>query len=94
MSAHARNAIEAMARFHYRAWYKEDIAPHLTLEQKKDIALRISKLTLERAIWMDYKTNHIKAFPELAPYSNTKKISGLQLVSVMECIVKELQGND
>ena len=86
------NALQEMARFEYSAWYENSVKKHLTLEQKKDVALRISKLTLERAIWLDRETNHIEAFPELAPYSNMKTISGLQLFSVMECIVKELQG--
>jgi len=83
-----------MAQVHYRLWYKKDVSPHLTKEQKEDVAKRISELTLESAIWLDRDTNYIEQFPELEPFSNTKKISGLQLCKVMECIVAELSGQD
>jgi len=83
-----------MAQAHYRLWYKKDVSPHLTKEQKEDMAKRISELTLSSAIWLDRDTNYIEQFPELKPYSNTGKISGLQLCKVMECVVAELSGKD
>lgn len=84
-------AIETMAKFWYAEWYRKEVAPHLTKEQKETVIHRISDLTLESAIWLDRK-NFIDQFPELKPYSNKPDISGLQLVAVMEAIFEELYG--
>lgn len=84
-------AIQTMAQFWYAEWYRKDVKPKLTTEQKDAVMRRTSKLTLEAPIWLDRETNFIEQFPELEPYSHNKKISGLQLCTVMEEIFKELQ---
>lgn len=86
----ARNILTFMAQDSYASWYKKDVAPNLTREQKDAVMRRVSDLTLESAIWLDHETNFIDQFPELAPYSHNKKISGLQLCTVMEAIFREL----
>jgi len=80
-----------MAYAHYLMWYLQDVKEHLYYQDKLEIAKRISELTLKNPIWEDRKTNYIKDFPELEPYSSTKQISGLQLCAVLEGIVKDLQ---
>lgn len=81
----------AIPKMHYMLWYNEDVKPHLFTDTKIGIAKRISELTLKSPIWEDKDTNYIDQFPELKPYSNTGKISGLQLCVVMEAIVNEMQ---
>ena len=74
----------------YRDWYDKDVSPHLDMEIKKKVIMRISDLTLYAPIWNDKVTNYLSDFPELAPYSHTGKLSGLQLVAVMEGMFKDL----
>jgi len=75
----------------YVNWYRKNVKPKLDIDTKKGIMERISKLTLRKPIWVDPNENYIDRFPELEPFSKSKHISGLQLVSVMKAIVKELQ---
>jgi len=82
----------AIPKAHYTLWYKEDVSKHLSDSKKIDLAKKISELTLRNPIWTDKETNYIKDFPELAHYSHTQHISGLQLCAVMEAIVREMQG--
>jgi len=77
-----------MASGFYKLHYKEAIAPYLTNDQKLEIANRISAMTLKTPIWTDRETNHIEAFPELAPYVNTT-LSGLYLCAILAAIVDE-----
>ena len=79
-----------MASGFYRLHYREAIAPHLTNDQKLAVANRISELTLKSPIWTDRDTNHIGAFPELAPYVNIA-LSGLYLCTIMAAIVDEFR---
>ena len=81
-----------MAQFWYEQWYWKDVAPKLTAEQKQELMQKISQMTLREPIWEDRERNFIDNFPELKPCSNCGKISGLQLVTVMECCLKEQQG--
>lgn len=74
----------------YKRWYREDVAPKLKDEQKEAVMRRISDMTLEDAIWLDHETNFIDKFPELEPYSHSKKISGMQLIAVMEGCLLDL----
>lgn len=83
-----------MAKYSYKEWYEKDVKSHLDEETKKKILMRISDMTLEHPIWEDRKTNFISQFPELAPYSNSKKITGLQLVAIMETIFREFYSNE
>lgn len=86
----AEKMLKFMAQTAYADWYKKDVAPNLTKEQKDAVMRRVSDLTLESAIWMDRETNHIEQFPELKPHSHSGTISGLQLCVVMQEIFKEL----
>lgn len=78
-----------MASMWYKQHYQQKISPHLTVAQRQDVANRISQLTLQAPIWTDPDTNHVEAFPELAPYVNAT-LSGLYLCAILESIVKEL----
>lgn len=82
--------MRATAQYWYAEWYKKDVSPHLTKEQKDAVMRRVSDMTLKEAIWLDHETNFIEQFPELKPYSHDGKITGLQLVTVMEAILNEL----
>lgn len=84
-----KSLLKFMAWTAYADWYKWDVAPNLTKEQKDAVMRRVSDLTLEEAIWMN-RTNYIEQFPELKPYSHSGYISGLQLCVVMNAIFKEL----
>lgn len=80
-----------MATFFYTQHYKDKISPNLTEKQKKDLASRISELTLASAIWEDREKDYVNDFPELKPLINTK-LSGLYLCSIFDGIVGELTG--
>ena len=82
----------SIAQFWFEQWYWKDVSPNLTTEQKKNLGKKISNLTLQQPIWLDRERNFVDDFPELNPYSHSGNISGLQLVTVMECCLKELQG--
>lgn len=86
------NAMLEMTKFWYKEWYRKDVKPNISKEQKDAVLHRISDLTLEAPIWTDRETNFIEQFPELKPYSHKPDISGLQLVAVMEEIFEELHG--
>lgn len=86
----AKDMLTWMTMDSYTNWYKKDVAPNLTKEQKDAVMRRVSDMTLEEAIWLDHETNYIEQFPELEPYSHNKKISGMQLCAVMEAIFREL----
>lgn len=77
---------EGIAESFYKLHYNQAISPYLTDEQKRAIAGRISKLTLQSPIWLNSEADYIKDFPELRPYVNTK-LSGLYLCVVMAAIV-------
>ena len=79
----------SMAMFFYREHYEKKIGPALTIEQKHDIAQRISDLTLREPfafIGVDYTSR----FPELAPFVNVE-ISGLYLVAILEGLMNDLR---
>ena len=78
------------AQVWYMLHYKEVISPCFTDEEKKDIAQRISDLTLKSPIWTDRKTNFLPQVPELSALVNVE-LSGLYLCAIMKAIVEELQ---
>lgn len=80
--------MQSMATSFYKLHYNEAIAPHFTLDEKQDMAQKISELTLRQPIWLDKDADWIKDFPELAPYVNTA-LSGLYLCAILEAIVDE-----
>lgn len=77
-----------MAMFFYRQHYDQKIGPNLTNEQKRDIARRISDLTLNEPFTMT-DVDYTSRFPELKPFVNTP-ISGLYLVAIMEGMMSDL----
>ena len=78
-----------MAGSFYSAHYRDKISEQLTEIQKKDIANRISELTLKAPIWTNRNTDFAKDFPEIAPFVNVQ-LSGLYLCSILSEIVNEL----
>lgn len=79
-----------MAFAHYKLWYFNNVRSHLDKETRIEIAQRISDLTLKKPIWLD-DNNYIEQFPELARFSTTGHISGLQLCAVLFTIVEEFK---
>ncbi len=82
--------MEAIPMMFYASWYKENVSPNLTFEQKKKLLKKISDISLERPIFMAGIDFNKKEFPELKPFAHTEKISGLQLYAVMTEIFEEL----
>lgn len=82
--------MQSMATSFYKLHYNEAITPHFTLDEKQNMAQRISKLTLRQPIWLDKDTDWIEDFPELAPYVNAG-LSGLYLCAILEAIVDEFR---
>jgi hypothetical protein len=74
----------------YASWYKEEVSPKLTKKQKEKLLRKISDISLEKPIHTVGIEFDKKDFPELAPYSHTEKISGLQLYAVMTEIFNEI----
>lgn len=74
----------------YATWYKKDVSPNLTKAQKEKLIKKISEKSLEKPIFIAGVDYNKKEFPELAPYSHTDKISGLQLYAVMMELFEEL----
>lgn len=81
---------EAISMMFYAQWYKEEVAPHLSKPQKEKLLKKISDISLEKPIHIAGIDFDKKDFPELAPYSHTEKISGLQLYAVMTELFDEL----
>jgi hypothetical protein len=86
----AEHRLEAMPMMFYASWYKTDVAPKLTREQKEKLLKKISDISLEKPISDVGLEFDKKEFPELAPYAHTEKISGLQLYAVMTELFAEL----
>jgi hypothetical protein len=81
---------EEIPMMFYASWYNDDVKKHLTMNQKKKLLMKISKISLEKPIFISGMEFDKKDFPELAPYSHTEKISGLQLYAVMTEIFNEI----
>lgn len=80
--------MQSMATEFYKLHYREAIAPHFTLDEKRGMAYRISELTLQQPIWLDKGVDWAGQFPELVPYVNSP-LSGLYLCAILEAIVDE-----
>lgn len=79
-----------MSLFWYEQWYKEDVSPNLSYEQKLEVARKISELSLKEPIYMNGLQYPKSKFPELEPYSHTSEFSGMQLYTVLTEIMREL----
>jgi len=82
--------LEAMPMMFFASWYKTDVSPHLTKEQKQKLLMKISDISLEKPIFEAGIKFKKSEFPELAPYAHTEEISGLQLYAVMTELFHEL----
>lgn len=78
-----------MAAMFYDGWFREDVSPNLTMEQKEALLKKLSDLSLERAFWLDTDIP-LNDFPELKPYAHTENFSGTQLYAVMTAVFNEL----
>jgi hypothetical protein len=79
-----------MSLFWYEQWYKDDVSPNLSDEQKLEVARRISELSLKEPIYMNGLQYPKSKFPELEPFGHTSEFSGMQLYAVLTEIMKEL----
>lgn len=78
-----------LAEMFYADWYKTDVSPHLTKEQKVAMLKKLSDFSLENP--MLYIENiPLNKFPELKPYAHTKAFSGTQLYVVMSEVFNEI----
>lgn len=81
---------EGIVTLWYREHYDEKIAPNLTIDQKREIALRISDLSLWEPFAFTGK-DYSSRFPELRPFiSEGVPLSGYYLVGILEGIVSDL----
>ena len=84
--------VASIATFWYGIHYREKIAPALSVEQKRELAKRISNLTLWEPFQFTGK-DYSKRFPELKPFiSEGVPLSGLYLAAILEGLVFDLTG--
>jgi len=84
-------AMAGMAQFWYREHYDNKIGPALSIEQKRELAEKISDLTLYEPFQFSGK-DYSKRFPELALFvSKGVELSGLYLTAILEGLVADLQ---
>lgn len=83
------NPNDMMACMWYAEWYKKDISPHLTLEQKENLLKLLSEISLRGALWL-VEDVPLNQFPELKPFAHTQTFSGLQLYVVLSELFNEV----
>lgn len=79
----------AIAEMFYASWYKQEVSPNLSKEQKQALLKKLSDLSLERAFWVEDSISKDE-FPELKPFSHTSAFSGTQLYVVMSEVFNEV----
>ena len=77
----------------YTEWYKKDVSPNLTEQQKEKLLKKISDYSLENVITTAGIKIPSEEFPELKPFSHTSKFSGMQIYTVMSEMFNELYGH-
>jgi hypothetical protein len=78
----------------YASWYKKDVSPNLSKEQKKRLLKKLSDYSLERGgIGSVGAKIPLSEFPELKPFAHTSEFSGLQLYVVMTELFNEVSGH-
>lgn len=80
---------EYMCLNSYETWYKEDVSPNLSEEEKTKLAKKISELSLREPIFLPGQNYPHDMFPELVPFSHTSDFSGMQLYAVFTEVMKE-----
>jgi len=83
------NPLEYMALHSFESWYKEEVSPNLSEEEKTKLAKKISELSLREPIFLPGRYYPHDMFPELVPFSHTKDFCGMQLYAVFTEIMKE-----
>lgn len=81
--------MEYMALSSYEQWYKENVSPNLSDDEKTKLAKKISELSLREPIFLPGKNYPHDMFPELVPFSRTEEFSGMQLYAVFTEVMKE-----
>ena len=80
-----------MPMMFYRLWYKNDVEPNLSKEQKIKILKKISDISLKIPIYEPNIKIELSEIPELSNYTKLNKYTGLQLYSVMIEICNEIR---
>ena len=81
-----------IARSWYLEHYREAIGPALTLEQKRDLARRISELALYEPLALTDK-DYARLFPELEDLVHVP-VNGLYLAAILEGLASDLMGQE
>jgi len=80
----------AMSAYWYEQWYKNKVSPNLSRQEKLNLIRRISDLSLREPIFHGGLHYSKKDWPELAAYSSTDEITGVQLYTVLMAASQEL----
>ena len=80
-----------MPMMFYRLWYKNDVEPNLSKEQKIKILEKISDISLKIPIYEPNIKIELSEIPELSQYTKLNEYTGLQLYSVLTEIYNELR---
>jgi len=75
----------------YAEWYREDVSPNLSKEQKEKLLMKISELSLEVPIHQPGIKIPKHQFPELILFMHTEQLSGRQLYAVYCELFEELR---
>ena len=82
---------EEMPMMFYRLWYKNDVEPNLSKEQKIKILEKISDMSMRIPIYEPNTKIELFEIPELSQYTKLNQYTGLQLYSVMMEIYNEIR---
>lgn len=81
---------KGMSMMFYASWYNDQVSPHLTKEQKEKLIKKLFDLSAEYPIQEAGIEFPVDDFPELKPFANTSKLTGLQLYAVYTELFHEL----
>jgi len=81
--------MEFMSLNSYEQWYKDEVSPNLSDEDKTKLAKKLSELSLREPIFLADRHYPHDMFPELVPFSHTEDFSGMQLYAVFTEVMKE-----
>lgn len=73
--------MQDIPKIFYAEWYRRDVSPNLSNEEKMALMHKLSELSLRKPFWLD-RVISLDDFPELKPFSHTKDFSGIQLYVV------------
>jgi len=82
-----------MSAFWFEKWWREEVSPKLSREEKLKIAYKIRDISLKTPLY-DLNVRIPKSeVPELAPHTVLKEFTGIQLYVVLTEIMRELGHN-